>query len=121
MKPKVISAELVPTVVSILSLGPRTCADLAPALGIAVRDVGTVMTYCQAHKIAERAGYVNLPTRHGVVLWQLYAGSSETVAKPKPSGPIAPQLVYRSPLAEFLGEPAVGRSALDQRGSRAQQ
>ena len=122
MKQKINSVDFIDAVVAMLAEGPKTCAEMSTPLGICVKEVATIMTYCQAHRIAEKAGYINLLKRHGIVLWQLYAGKTETESKPKrQSDPATPQLVYRSPLAEFLGEPAVGRSALDQRGSRAQQ
>ena len=111
------SADLSKIVVSLLSCGPKTCAEMAPILGLDVKQTGTVMTYMQFHGIAEKAGYVNLPKRHHIVLWKLRDKSRpvEPLPEVKRASPVYPHRVYRSLWSEALGEPPIGRSALDQR------
>ena len=106
-------------VLEILSAGPTTATDLAPHFGLCSRDMGSALAQMQNRKMVEKAGYASVGHGHKAVLWAKFnLASSATARLAPPSGPAIPNRVYRSPLAQFLGEPAIGFSALDQRDGR---
>lgn len=105
-----------PQILALLAGAELTAAEMAAKLGVEkVAYISAATISMERRSLIERERRLKIG-KNMVPVWRL---PREEVVEISVPAPPLPQLCYRSPMGEFLGEPAIGRSALDARGARA--
>lgn len=105
--------ELVPKILAALDASePMTASNLADSLGVEnVKIISSLLCSLERSNQVTRAGVAKVG-KNIFPLFGKIGTAHQTESAPKR---IAPVLQYRSPFSDFMGEPPIGRSALDMR------
>ena len=110
--------EIAPKIRAALESGRSMIAvDIAAEIGVAnVKVVASLLCSLERQGALERAGVVGSGKNARPLFCKTGAKPAVEPAAPKR---LSPGPRYRSPLAEMMGEPPIGRSALEQREAQA--